>query len=282
MAPAGPFKEIMLTDHLDDLLPPVEYITDAYGGSDKLKDKRVLITGGDSGIGRAVALHMAREGARVAILYHSDTDSAAETRAGIEAEGAEALIMQGDIGNSDSCADTVAAVVDAWGGIDVLVNNAGMQMPFKRQADISDAVCQKHFDVNMNGIFYTSRAALEHMSEGASIVNTTSLNAYVGDAALVPYTATKGAVVAYTRALALELMDRGIRVNQVAPGPVATEIQQVFKDFDEKMLKEVSSPMGRLGQPRELGPAYVFLASQDSSFVTGQTLHVNGGIIVNG
>lgn len=271
-----------MSDHLDDLLPPVEYITDAYKAADKLKDRRVLITGGDSGIGRAVAFHMAREGARVAILYHSDSESAEETRVGIEAEGAEALVLQGDTGNADSCAATVAAVIDAWGGIDVLVNNAGMQMPFKRQADISDANWQKHFDVNINGIFYTTRAALEHMSEGASIINTTSVNAYVGNAALVPYTATKGAIVAYTRALALELLDRGIRVNQVAPGPVATEIQKVFKDFDDVMLKEMSSPMGRLGQPRELGPAYVFLACQDSSFVTGQTIHVNGGMITNG
>lgn len=271
-----------MTDHLDDLLPPVEYITDAYKGADKLKDKRVLITGGDSGIGRAVAYHMAREGARVAILYHSDADSAEETRAGIEAEGAEALILQGDTGDAESCAATVAAVIDAWGGIDVLVNNAGMQMPFESQAEISNADWQKHFDVNMNGIFYTTRAALEHMSEGASIINTTSVNAYVGNAALVPYTATKGAIVGYTRALALELLERGIRVNQVAPGPVATEIQLVFKDFDEDMLKEMASPMGRLGQPRELGQAYVFLACQDSSFVTGQTIHVNGGMITNG
>ncbi|MER5172815.1 SDR family oxidoreductase [Thioclava kandeliae] len=271
-----------MKDRLDDLLPPVEYITDAYKGSDKLKDKRVLITGGDSGIGRAVALHMAREGARVAILYHSDAKSAEQTRQGIEAEGAEALVLQGDTGSAESCATTVAAVVEAWGGIDVLVNNAGMQKPYAAQADISDAEWQQHFDVNMNGIFHTTRAALEHMKEGGSIINTTSVNAYVGNAALVPYTATKGAIVGYTRALALQLIERGIRVNQVAPGPVATEIQLVFKDFDEEMLKEMSSPMGRLGQPRELGPAYVFLACQDSSFMTGQTLHVNGGMITNG
>lgn len=274
--------EIMMQDHLDDLLPPVEYITDAYKGADKLKGKRVLITGGDSGIGRAVALHMAREGARVAILYHSDTDSSEETRTGIEMEGAEALVLQGDTGNPDDCAAAVAAVVDAWGGIDVLVNNAGTQTPYSSQADISDEDWQRHFDVNINGIFYTTRAELEHMSEGASIINTTSVNAFIGNATLVPYTATKGAIVSYTRALALELMERGIRVNQVAPGPIATEIQLVFKDFDEEMIKEMVSPMGRFGQPRELGPAYVFLASQDSSFVTGQTIHVNGGMIING
>ena len=271
-----------MSEDLDDLLPPVEFITDAYKGAGKLKDKRVLITGGDSGIGRAVALHMAREGARVAILYHEDAESAEEARKGIKAEGAEALVLQGDTGSAEDCAATVAAVVKAWGGIDVLVNNAGMQKPYHSQSEISDADWQKHFDVNMNGIFYTTRAALEHMSEGASIINTTSVNAFVGNAALVPYTTTKGAIVAYTRALALELLERGIRVNQVAPGPVATEIQLVFKDFDKQMLKEMSSPMGRMGQPRELGPAYVFLACQDSSFMTGQTMHVNGGMIANG
>ncbi|APX23674.1 MAG: NAD(P)-dependent oxidoreductase [Rhodobacteraceae bacterium] len=271
-----------MTDRLDDLLPPVEYITDAYRGADKLKEKRVLITGGDSGIGRAVALHMARERARVAILYHSDEDSAREAREGIEAEGAEALVLQGNTADSASCTEAVESVVARWGGIDVLVNNAGMQKAYGSQSEISDADWQAHFDVNMNGIFYTTRAALEHMREGGSIINTTSVNAFVGNDALVPYTATKGAIVAYTRALALELLDRGIRVNQVAPGPVATEIQLAFKDYDEDMLKDMSSPMGRIGQPRELGPAYVFLACQDSSFVTGQTLHVNGGMIANG
>ncbi|TQS72953.1 SDR family oxidoreductase [Rhodobacteraceae bacterium] len=271
-----------MTDHIDDLLPPVEYITDAYKAAGKLSGKRVLITGGDSGIGRAVALHMAREGAKVAILYHTDADSAEETRKGIEAEGAQALVVQGDTADSAKCTAAVEAVVSEWGGIDVLVNNAGMQKPYHGQSDITDADWQAHFDVNMAGMFYTTRAALDHMKEGSSIINTTSVNAYVGNAALVPYTATKGAIVGYTRALALELLERKIRVNQVAPGPVATEIQLVFKDFDKEMLKEMSSPMGRMGQPSELAPAYVYLACQDSSFMTGQTLHVNGGMITNG
>ncbi|WMS41859.1 SDR family oxidoreductase [Acuticoccus sp. MNP-M23] len=271
-----------MTEKIDDLMPPVEYITEDYKGANKLKDKRVLITGGDSGIGRAVALHVAREGARVAILYHSDEDSARKTREGIEAEGAEALVLQGDTADSTSCTDTVNAVVAKWGGIDVLVNNAGLQKPYASQEDISDDDWRMHFAVNMDGIFYTTRAALNHMGEGASIINTTSINAFVGNADLVPYTATKGAIVGYTRALALQLIDRGIRVNEVAPGPVATEIQLVFKDYDEDMLKNMASPMGRMGQPYELGPAYVFLACRDSSFVTGQTLHVNGGMIANG
>lgn len=271
-----------MTEKLDDLLPPVEYITDEYKGAGKLTGKRVLITGGDSGIGRAVALHMAREGAKVAVLYHDDAESAAETREGIEAEGAEALVLQGDAADSASCTEAVDAVVAQWGGIDVLVNNAGLQKPYGPQDEISDDDWRQHFAVNMDGIFYTTRAALKHMGEGACIINTTSINAFVGNADLVPYTATKGAIVGYTRALALQMIDRGIRVNEVAPGPVATEIQLVFKDYDADMLKNMASPMGRLGQPYELGPAYVFLACRDSSFVTGQTLHVNGGMICNG
>ena len=271
-----------MTDHLDDLLPDVEYITDDYKGADKLKDKRVIITGGDSGIGRAVALHMAREGAKVAIFYHSDEEQAAETQKGIEAEGSEALVIQNNANDSDSCKEAVQQVVDAWGGVDVLINNAGMQKPYNDLTEISDDDWQQHFDVNMAGIFYTTRAALPHMQKGSSVINTTSVNAFVGNDVLVPYTATKGAIVGYTRALALQLAERGIRVNQVAPGPIATEIQKVFKDFDKDIIKSMTTPMGRIGQPYELGGAYVFLASSDSSFVTGQTIHVNGGMITNG
>ncbi len=271
-----------MTEHLDDMLPPVEYINDDYKGSGKLTGKRVLITGGDSGIGRAVALHMARESAKVAIVYHSDDESARETQKGIETEGADALILQGDTASSASCKQAVEAVVAQWGGIDVLINNAGMQKPYNDLSEVSDEDWQQHFDINMAGIFYVTRAALEHMKEGDSIINTTSVNAYVGNDVLVPYTATKGAIVSYTRALSKQLLNRGIRVNQVAPGPVATEIQEVFKDFDKDILESMSSPMGRIGQPREMGPAYVFLACQDSSFMTGQTLHLNGGMITNG
>ena len=271
-----------MTDQIDNMMPPAEYINDNYKGSGKLTDKRILITGGDSGIGRAVAFHMAREGAKVAILYHSDEESANETREGIEAEGTEALVLQGDTADSSSCTAAVEAVVKQWGGIDVLVNNAGMQKPYHDLSEVSDEDWQQHFDVNMAGMFYATRAALEHMKEGDSIINTTSVNAYVGNDVLVPYTATKGAIVGYTRALSQQLLSRGIRVNQVAPGPVVSEIQLVFKDFDKYILESMSSPMGRMGQPREMGAAYVFLACQDSSFVTGQTLHINGGMITNG
>ena len=261
-------------------LPTPEYIDDGYRGAGKLDGKRVLISGGDSGIGRAVALHMAREGAKVAIIYHSAEDKAEETRQAIEAEGAEALVLQGNTGKSADCDAAVDAVVKAWDGLDVLVNNAGFQKPYSSLEEVSDDDWRAHFDVNVGGMFFLSRAALRHMQSGSCIVNTTSINAFVGNDSLLPYSATKGAITTFTRALAKQYMDRGIRVNEVAPGPVATDIQSVFEDFDEDILKNMAAPIGRVGQPRELGPAYVFLASRDGSFITGQTIHVNGGMIV--
>ncbi len=266
---------------LDDFLPDPEYIDDEYKGSGKLTGKRALISGGDSGIGRAVALHFAREGARVAILYNSAENKAEETRKGIEAEGAEALVMQTDVSDRAACDAAVQRVVDAWGGIDVLVNNAGMQKPYDDLSEVDDADWRTHFAVNIDGIFYLTRAALPHMEKGTSIINTSSINAFVGNDTLLPYTTTKGAIVSFTRALAKQQMGR-IRVNEVAPGPINTDIQSVFADFDEEILRNMAAPMGRVGQPREVAPAYVFLASRDGSFVTGQTLHVNGGMICNG
>lgn len=265
---------------LDTYFPDPEYIDDAYKGAGKLTGKRTLISGGDSGIGRAVALHFAREGARVAILYNSAEDKAEETRAGIEAEGAEAIVIQIDVSDSAACNAAVKQVVDAWGGIDVLVNNAGMQKPYDDLGDVDDDDWRMHFAVNMDGIFYLTRAALPHMGQDTSIINTTSINAFVGHETLLPYTSTKGAIVSFTRALAKQQMGK-IRVNEVAPGPINTDIQSVFADFDEEILKNMAAPMGRMGQPREVAPAYVFLASRDGSFVTGQTLHVNGGMICN-
>ncbi|MFW2589868.1 SDR family oxidoreductase [Sagittula sp. SSi028] len=261
-------------------LPTPEYIDDHYRGSGKLQGQRVLISGGDSGIGRAVAQHMAREGAKVAIIYHSAKDKAEDTRRAIIAEDTEALVIQGDTASSADCDAAVQAVIDAWGGIDVLVNNAGFQKPYASLEEVSDDDWRAHFDVNMAGMFYLSRAALRHMTRGAAIVNTTSINAFVGNDALLPYSATKGAISTFTRSLAKQYMDQGIRVNEVAPGPVATDIQEVFEDFDEDILRNMAAPIGRVGHPREIAPAYIFLASRDASFVTGQTIHVNGGMIV--
>ena len=273
-----------MSKQIDSTMPPAEFIDDHYKGSGKLAGKCALISGGDSGIGRAVALHYAREGAKVAIIYHTDADAAEHTRQAVEREGADALVIQGDVSKSADCNAAVATVIEHWSALDVVVNNAGFQKPFASLTDISDDDWTAHFDVNMHGMFYLSRAALPHLGEGASIINTSSVNAFVGNEHLVPYTATKGAVTGFTRALALQLAEQGIRVNQVAPGPVVTSIQLTFKDYDEDILKEMDqvTPMQRIGQPRELGAAYVYLACQDSSFVTGQTMHVNGGMILNG
>ncbi|MBE3638830.1 SDR family oxidoreductase [Mangrovicoccus algicola] len=269
-----------MTDGHVSHLPEPEYIDDHYRGSGKLEGKRVLISGGDSGIGRAVALHMAREGAKVAILYRSAEEKAAETRAGIEAEGAQALVIRADMASTADCDNAVAQTVAAWGAIDVLVNNAGFQKPSAKLEEVGDAEWQAHFDVNMAGMFRLTRAAIAHMAPGSAIVNTTSINAFAGHAALLPYSATKGAISAFTRALAKQVMERGIRVNEVAPGPVATDIQNVFEDFDDDILKNMAAPIGRVGQPREIAPAYVYLACRDAAFVTGQTIHVNGGMIL--
>ncbi|MDO6587217.1 SDR family oxidoreductase [Salipiger sp. 1_MG-2023] len=266
---------------LSQFFPEPEYIDDAYNGAGKLTGKRTLISGGDSGIGRAVALHFAREGAKVAILYHSAEDKAEETRRALEAEGAEVLVMQANAAERGDCEAAVSAVVQAWGGIDVLVNNAGMQKAHHDLTEVSDDDWHSHFAVNMDGIFYLSRAALPHMPEGASIINTSSINAFIGNETLLPYTATKGAIVSFTRALAKQQLGK-IRVNEVAPGPIITDIQDAFADFDEDKLRNMAAPMGRMGHPREVAPAYVFLASRDGSFVTGQTIHVNGGMICNG
>ena len=273
-----------MAEKIDEIMPVAEFIDDSYKGSGKLQGKRLLISGGDSGIGRAAALHAAREGASVAIIYHSDEQSAAETRKAIEAEDADALVIQCDVGQSAQCDAAIGEVIDTFGSLDVLINNAGFQKPYASLTDVSDEEWTKHFDVNMHGMFYLSRAALPHLGDGASIINTTSINAFAGNKHLVPYTTTKAAITGFTRALALQLVDKGIRVNEVAPGPVVTPIQEAFKGYDEDIIKNMdeATPMQRMGQPRELGPAYVYLACKDSSFVSGQTLHVNGGMIVNG
>lgn len=276
--------EIPMSKQIDKAMPQAEFIAQDYQGSGKLKDKTILISGGDSGIGRAVALHAAREGAKIAFIYHTDADAAEHTRKAIESEGAEVLVIQGNVGKSSNCDAAVAKVIDHWGELHVLVNNAGFQKPFDSLTDISDEQWAAHFDVNMHGMFYLARAALPHLNEGASIINTTSVNAFAGNKHLVPYTATKGAINGFTRALALQLAQKGIRVNEVAPGPVVTEIQLTFKGYDDDIIKDMDkvTPMQRMGQPREMAAAFVYLACQDSSFVTGQSIHVNGGMIING
>ncbi|MBO1324292.1 glucose 1-dehydrogenase [Acetobacter sp. TBRC 12305] len=267
------------------LEPQARHIRADYRGSGKLKGRRALITGGDSGIGRAAALHFAREGADVAILYLEEKEDAQETVRLIEAEGTKALAIQGDVSKSEVCDKAVEATVRTLGGLDIVVNNAGVQYISEDLTDISDAMWQRHMDVNINGYFYMTRAALPHLAEGSAIINTSSVNAFAGNKALVAYSTTKAAELGFTRALALQLAKRKIRVNAVAPGPIWTPLQPAsWGPSDPQAVADMGkdTPLGRIGQPSEMGPAYVYLASDDASYVTGQTIHVNGGMIVNG
>lgn len=265
-----------------EMKPAAIHIREDYKGSGKLKGKRALISGGDSGIGRAAALHFAREGADVAIMHLPiEQDDADDTVRLIEAEGVRALSIAGDIADRIFCDEAVDKVVATFGGIEVLVNNAGHMQGEENFTDTTDESWLRHFDVNVHGTFYLTRAALKHMSQGASIIQTTSVNAFAGSAVVTAYTATKAAQAGFTRALALQLAKQGIRVNEVAPGPIWTPIQPQGWPAEQVPKLGDDTPMGRMGHPAELGPAYVYLASEDGSYVTGQTLHVNGGMIVN-
>ncbi|WP_252345521.1 glucose 1-dehydrogenase [Gluconobacter sp. P1C6_b] len=271
---------------LEGLMQPrAIHIRPDYRGSGKLEGKKALISGGDSGIGRAAAIHFAREGADVAILYLEEHEDAQETVRLIEKEGRKGLAIAGDVSSSQVCEDAVARTVEELGGLDILVNNAGVQIVEEDIEAISNEEWQRHMDTNINGYFYLVRAALAHLKKGSAIVNTSSINAFAGNKALLAYSTTKAAEMGMTRALALQLVSKGIRVNAVAPGPVWTPLQPAsWGVVDPQAVADLGkdTPMGRCGEPAELGPAYVYLASEDASFVTGQTLHVNGGMIING
>jgi NAD(P)-dependent dehydrogenase (short-subunit alcohol dehydrogenase family) len=265
-----------------DMTPRPAYMGPNYRGSGKLTGKVALITGGDSGIGRSVAVHFAREGADVAIVYLDEHGDAQETAEKVEAEGTRCLSIAGDVREPAFCAAAVAQTVDTFGRLDVLVNNAAVQYDRKHLADISDEQLEETFRTNIFSFFYVTRAALEHLGEGASIINTTSITAYRGSAHLMDYAATKGAIVAFTRSLASNLADAKIRVNAVAPGPIWTPL--IPASFDAEKVAEFGTDqaLGRAGQPEEVAPSYVFLASSDSSYITGQTIHPNGGEIIGG
>ena len=262
--------------------PRPEFIRPDYRGSGKLEGKVALITGGDSGIGRAAAVAFAREGADVAILYLNEHEDAAETQRLIEAEGRHALLIATDIAKASNCDKAVKKTVKKFGRIDVLINNAAQQFPKKSIEEITEAQLDRTFRANIYAMFFLTKAALPHMGEGSSIINTTSVTAYRGSPQLLDYSTTKGAIVSFTRSLAHSLVDRKIRVNGVAPGPIWTPL--IPATFPGEKVSKFGSdvPLGRAGQPSEVGPCYVFLASEDASYMTGQVLHPNGGEIVNG
>jgi len=249
-----------------------------YPGSGRLKDKVALITGGDSGIGRAVAALFAREGADIAILYLCEHDDAAETRRIVEKEGRKAITIAGDLGAKAFCEDAVRKTVEQLGRLDVLVNNAGEQHYDEDIRDISEDQLKRTFQTNIFGMFFLTQAALPHLKEGSTIINCTSETTYKGSPGLLDYSSTKGAILGFTRSLAKNLIEKGIRVNGVAPGPIWTPLNPSGGQPPEKIPEfGKDTPMGRPGQPNEVAPSFLFLACEDSSYMAGQVLHPDGG-----
>jgi len=252
-----------------------------YRASGKLLGQSALITGGDSGIGRAVAIAFAKEGADVAIVYLDEHEDAQETKRKIEASGRRCILLAGDVGNYDFCADAVSLTVEEFGKLDILVNNAAEQHPQTSLEEITPEQLERTFRTNIFSYFYMAREALKHLQPGSAIINTSSVTAYRGSSHLVDYASTKAAIVGFTRSLALALADKNIRVNGVAPGPIWTPLIPSTFEADEVATFGSDVPMQRAGEPDEVAPSFVFLASSDSSYMTGQMLHPNGGEVVN-
>lgn len=251
-------------------------------GSGKLINKVAIITGGDSGIGKAVAIAYAREGADIAIMYLDEHEDANETKRLIEAKGRRCILIPGDIGEETFCNEAINKTIKELGKLDIVVNNAAEQHPQNSIEDITKQQLERTFKTNIFGMFYMVKAALPHLKENAVIINTSSVTAYEGHKTLIDYSTTKGAIVAFTRSLSLSLQNKKIRVNAVAPGPIWTPL--IPSSFSEAEVGKFGSntPIGRPGQPAELAETYVFLASEGASYISGETIHVNGGVIING
>lgn len=267
--------------HQDAMKPKPQSEKENIAGSGKLQDKVALITGADSGIGRAIAIAFAKEGCDVAVIYLNEHDDAKETKRLVEEKGRKALLIAGDIGQQSFCQEAVERAVKEFGKLDILINNAAEQHPVEEFEEITEEQLVRTFRTNIFSMFFLTKAALKHLHKGSAIINTTSITAYQGSAGLIDYSSTKGAIVSFTRSLSQKLVEKGIRVNAVAPGPIWTPLipstmPDNVKDFG------ADTPMKRRGQPEEVAPCYVFLASDESSYMAGQVLHPNGGQVVNG
>jgi NAD(P)-dependent dehydrogenase (short-subunit alcohol dehydrogenase family) len=258
------------------------YESASYKAAGKLSGKVAIVTGGDSGIGRAVAVTFAKEGADIVVLYLNEHEDAKETKTQVEQEARQCLLIAGDIGDEEFCKDSVRQAVEEFGRLDILVNNAAEQHPQQRIEDITKEQLERTFRTNIFSMFHMTKAVVPHLKKGSAIINTASITAYKGNATLLDYSSTKGAIVSFTRSLSLNLIEKGIRVNAVAPGPIWTPL--IPSTFDAEKVSEfgASQPLKRPGQPEEVAPAYVYLSSDDSSYVSGQVIHINGGEVVNG